>query len=155
MQNSESCFVLFCFLTCIALNARPHDLHILFCTISLFMDHMIFIAQFGKKNACDAMLIFLLCFCYCLLRGFSSARLCSGFPQLCWKGQYSCASKRVLQSPVSPASQIGVCCHKVLFTKSYSLFSKTLWLSLQGMRSAGCHQWDSGPAAHWAARKLS
>lgn len=81
------------------------------------------------------MLIFLCYFCYCLLRGFSSARLCSGFPQLCWKGQHSCASKRVMQSPLPPK-------------KESDALGKTLWLTLQGMRNGGCYQWDSGPAAH-------
>lgn len=47
--QSDFIYLFIYFLTCIALNVRPHDLCILFCTVSLFMDHMIFISQFGKK----------------------------------------------------------------------------------------------------------
>lgn len=39
-----------------------------------------------------------------------SARMPSGPPQLSWRVECSCASQRVLQCPVSPASSGGICC---------------------------------------------
>lgn len=91
-------------LTYIVLNVRLQHFRILLWSISLFM---IFITPFRKKNACNAMLIFLFCFCYCSLRGFSYtgfsiARLSSSFPQLCWKVKYVWTFKGVLQQSLLP-----------------------------------------------------
>lgn len=46
------------FLTSIVSNVEPHDVYISFWAMRLFMDHMVFIHQVGKKNASDAMLTF-------------------------------------------------------------------------------------------------
>lgn len=100
------------FLTCIVLNIGPHDFFNSLCSIRLFMDYMIFVYQVSKSMQVMLRRLFVLLLLLFLKRVLKSlsARMPSGPPQLSWRVECSCASQRVLQCPVSPASSGGICC---------------------------------------------